>query len=171
MARAERAFWLGWTLLAFAVIVAGLVLAWRRGAQQPSWTYLPDESRPEAVVYNAYAAVRQGDVKRFLGYFERSPWGEGGRIARLESYALREGELRVHRPRVTNDHAEVTVSWVRVETGFLWGPEVRVEEQTVRLERVGGRWLIASSGLPFVYPVWEMPPQVLPKERVPPGGD
>lgn len=165
MARGERVFWSAWVVLALGLIVASLLVGRRGTAGERFANYLPDESRPEVVVHNAYVAALRNDVDRFLGYF-KEPLAADGRVAALESVALRNGELRLQDVQVTDDTAVVKVLWVHSVAGFLWGPEVRVEEAEVHLERVGERWLIKDRDLPFVYVVWEVPPK-----PVPPGGD
>lgn len=165
MTRAERVFWVVWTVVAVGLIVAGLVVG-RHGQAQRFTEYIPDESRPEHVVHNAYVAAQRNDVDRFLGYFKEPAFGENGQVAGLESFALRNGEIRIQDVQVTDGTAVVKVVWLHTVGGFLWGPEVRVQEAEVHLERVGERWLIRDRQLPFVYVVWEVP-----SKPVPPGGD
>ena len=171
MTREERIFWGGLITLIVTLLLIGLGLALRRSASPPLSSYLPDESRPENVVYNAYVAARRGDIDRFLAYFTEPPWkGQppGTRIERLDTYMLENGELRVGEALIEGDKATVTVTLIRQWSNGPFGSEISVETAPVFLVREGNTWRITRE-LPFVYPIYtEMPIPVPPPS---PGGD
>ncbi len=158
----DRLFW-GF-LVSLVVVVVGVGL-WAARAATPSALpeYRSDQTRPENVVYNAYVAARRKDVDRFLAYFKGSPWGREGTIIGVSSYALDRGELRIGEVTVTGDRAVVQVLLVMPDIGPLLGPEVRVQTETVYLERVNGQWYIVTP-LPFVYPEWKVAPPPVPRD-------
>jgi len=152
MRQQDRLFW---TILVTAVLVllaAGVVVALRQNAPPPLTTYLPDESDPAAVVYNAYVAARQEDVERFLGYFETSPWERpAGELAGISTFDLDRAELRIGTPTVSGDTARVPVTLIRTAPGPFFGSRISVQEETVTLKKTAAGWRIKGR-LPFVYP-------------------
>ena len=168
MQQQDRLFWATLILIVVLLLAAGLVVALRRG-QAPTAleTYLPDESDPAVVVHNAYVAARRQDLERFLGYFESPPWeSPDTEVVSISAPQLEEMEVRIGTATIRDDTARVPVVIIR-QPGFgLFGTRLFVEEQTVRLVRRDGRWLITTS-LPFVYPELRS----VPLPAVPPRGD
>jgi len=153
----ERAFWGLLLVLIGGVILTGVVAASRAPADIAPRAYLAEETEPAGVVYNAYVAARRQDMERFLAYFKDTPWEANGTLSGITTYELDRGELRVGEVEINGNRASVQVLLIEQAPGFLFGPEVRVREGTVRLEKSNGRWYIVSP-LPFVYPVWKLPP-------------
>ena len=151
MTRSDWAFWAALGLVVVAIVAAGMWSAWR-SVPTPPPAYLPDETRPEAVVYNAYVAAQRNDIERFRGYFQPWPWAGPGTVERIDTAFLESGELRVGPAHITDGEATVEVYLITSSGGFFGGPEVRVHRGKVRLVQEGERWRIASE-LPFVYPV------------------
>lgn len=165
MRREDRLFWAVLVGLVVVLVVAGIAVAARRGEVSPFATYLPDESRPEVVVHNAYVAAVQNDVDRFRSYFKRLPWRGGAELRGLYAYEVKAGQVHIGTPTISGDTARVPVMLVRQVGNGLFGGDIYVQEQTVTLVREDGRWVITSE-LPFVYP--ELEPVMIP---APPGGD
>lgn len=170
MEREDRLFWGILILVVVVLLVAGVGAALLRSAQSAQTTYLPDETTPENVVYNAYVAARRGDLERFRGYFLEFPWHAPNREVKVIGLYVDEienGELRIGEARVTDDTAIVPLTFIRQWPRGLFGTEISVVEQKVRLKREGNRWLITGE-LPFVYPQFEARPIPPPPA---PGGD
>lgn len=158
MTREEQVFWTVLTTLVVVIIVAGLAVAWRHGGEAALTTYLPDESTPEKVVYNAYVAARRQDMDRLRGYFRQLPWktreGQQVEIVRLHVDVPEGGEIRVGEAEISNGRAKVPVQLIRQWSAGIFGTEISVQEEVITLEREGDRWLITGD-LPFVYPVFK----------------
>lgn len=158
MTREERLFWIGLSGLVVLLLVVGTVVAVVRGERPEDLTYLPDESKPENVVYNAYVAARRQDIERFRGYFKGFPWrtppGEPGEVARIDVFMLENGEVRVGEAEISGDKAIVSVLLIRQWSDAPFGTRISVQEERVTLVKEGGRWLIVTR-LPFVYPIFE----------------
>ena len=163
MLRQERTFWLVFIGFVLLLVVAGLIAAALKGPQQQEFTYMPDESSPEAVVYNAYVAARRHDVQRFLSYFAPDVWGKG-QTPPTDFYTmeLERGQLEVGTAHITDDSAVVPVTLILSYNRGLFGSEVVVRQAQVTLKRENGRWYITAT-LPFVYPQFgEVPIPVVP---------
>ncbi len=170
MEREDRLFWGVLILIVLVLVVAGLGTALRQGRTSAEMTYLPDESVPENVVYNAYVAARRGDLERFLSYFRALPWRspeKDVKVTGLYVDQIENGELRIGKAEVSDSKAIVPVTLIQQWSRGPFGTEIGVVEQKVRLEREGERWLIVTE-LPFVYPQFEVRPIPIPPG---PGGD
>ncbi len=153
-----------WSVLVGVILILIGVGVWMalRASSSPSkyLTYLPDESRPEVVVHNAYVAARRGDVDRFLSYFLPSVWPERERIQTVVVQVGNEGELTIGPAKIEGDRAEVLVEFVRAKSWGVFGVDFWIARETVVLRRQDGRWYITTT-LPFVsimfQPIREVP--------------
>lgn len=167
MVREERVFW--GVLVGFVVLLLGVgVLKVVFRGEPRAEAYLPDESTPEAVVYNAYVAARRQDVDRFFSYFSADVWDtRRTKVRRLYTNELDRGQLDIGKGVVEDGQATVPVMLVMSYSRGLFGSEVVVRREQVRLRRENGRWVITVA-LPFVYPAFESPVVPVPP---PTGGD
>ncbi|MBI3970607.1 MAG: hypothetical protein HY332_04910 [Chloroflexi bacterium] len=137
-----------WAVVAGAVllVVAGLasvVLLQRRPAP-------PDLSRPEGVVRAYLEALDSGRPERawaLLAPSARSRITEDEFIRRATAYQEPPRQARIAIEIVDIEGATARVELSRTYTGEsgpfgLFGPSAYTNRQTVRLERIGGAWLI-----------------------------